>query len=141
MRRFFSVCVSRYVHSFSFPAGLVSLYSRKAHINRRMKGVSLLISLLTAMINVTALAERSVGASTPLSSKSTVCSILDYGGIADRKTDISLAIISAFTECVSGAAATLYVPEGNYSCEKFPTRLTLLFKQCLKPVQWHRVLL
>ena len=81
-----------------------------------MRGLLLFFSLLVAVVNTTVIAKRSVGASTPLSSKSKICNILDYGGIADGKTDVSTAIRSAFTKCVYGNAATLYVPAGNYSC-------------------------
>ena len=59
--------------------------------------------------------KRATGALTPLSSKSKVCSVLDYGGVADGKTDIGPAITKAFSSCVSGNAATLYIPEGQYS--------------------------
>lgn len=59
----------------------------------------------------------SVGPSTSLSSKSTICNVLDYGGVADGETDIGPAITKAYSSCVSGNAATLYVPEGNYSCK------------------------
>ena len=64
------------------------------------------------------LSTRSTGAITPLSSKSTLCSILDYGAVADGQSDISAAINSAFSSCVKGKAATLYVPSGNYSLAK-----------------------
>lgn len=69
-----------------------------------------------------------VGASTTLDTKAAVmCSVLDYGAVADGETDIGPAISSAFTECVSGNAATLYVPEGNYSS----MCLCLLSRACL----------
>lgn len=57
----------------------------------------------------------SVGPLTPLSSKSKVCNVLDYGAVADNKTDIGPAISSAFTECASTGGATLYIPPGSYS--------------------------
>ena len=60
--------------------------------------------------------KRSVGALTPLSSKSKICNVLDYGGVADGTTDVGPAISKAFSTCVVGNAATLYVPGGNYSC-------------------------
>lgn len=75
-----------------------------------------LFCLFASVVNATAIVKRSVGASTSLASKSKLCSILDYGGVADGKTDISTAISSAFNKCVSGSAATLYIPEGSYSC-------------------------
>ncbi|KAI5838299.1 pectin lyase fold/virulence factor [Morchella snyderi] len=56
-----------------------------------------------------------VGPTTALSAKSTICNVLDYGGVADGATDIGPAITKAFA-CVTAAknGATLYVPEGNY---------------------------
>ncbi|RDW63491.1 hypothetical protein BP6252_11036 [Coleophoma cylindrospora] len=69
-------------------------------------------SLVQAVANIDFTA---LGAVTPLSAKSTICNVLDYGGVADGVTDIGPAITKTFTSCVSGNAATLYVPEGNYS--------------------------
>lgn len=57
----------------------------------------------------------SVGALTPLSAKTTICNVLDYGGVADNSTDIGPAILSAFTNCAKAGGATLYVPPGSYS--------------------------
>ena len=73
--------------------------------------------LCTLSSYVSPLSVRSVGATT-LSKKSTLCNILDHGAVADGQTDISAAIVSAFSSCVSGKAATLYVPNGNYSLAK-----------------------
>lgn len=101
---------------YDFPAGLVYHSFIKRTSSAKMRGLLLLSSLLAAVVNTTVIAKRSVGASTPLSSKSKICNVLDYGGIADGKTDVSTAIKSAFTKCVSGSAATLYVPAGKYSC-------------------------
>jgi rhamnogalacturonan hydrolase len=56
-----------------------------------------------------------LGPTTSLAEKSTTCNILDYGAVADGVTDIADAISTAFTSCVAGNAATLYIPEGNYS--------------------------
>ena len=61
--------------------------------------------------------KKALGPLTSLAAKSKVCNVLDYGGVADGKTDIGPAISKAFTSCVSGSAATLYIPEGEYSCE------------------------
>lgn len=72
--------------------------------------------LVAPVINAAANVDlTTVGPSTPLSSKSTICNVLDYGGVADGETDIGPAITKAYSSCVSGKAATLYVPEGNYS--------------------------
>lgn len=75
----------------------------------------ILPALLLSSLARAAVDQSSVGPLTSLSSKSTVCSVLDYGGVADGKTDIGPAILSAFTECASKGAATLYIPPGNYS--------------------------
>ncbi|TVY13083.1 putative rhamnogalacturonase A, partial [Lachnellula arida] len=56
-----------------------------------------------------------IGAKTPLSSKTKVCNVLDYGGVADNKTDIGPAILEAFSSCASSGGATIYVPPGSYS--------------------------
>ncbi|KAL8280401.1 hypothetical protein RQP46_007049 [Phenoliferia psychrophenolica] len=57
----------------------------------------------------------SVGPTTALSAKTTVCNVLDYGGKADNSTDIAAAINSAFTNCVKKTAGSrLFVPSGNY---------------------------
>ena len=101
---------------YHFPAGLVYHSFVQRISSAKMRGLLLFSSLLAAVVNATVIAKRSVGASTPLSSKSKICNVLDYGGIADGKTDLSTAIRSAFTKCVSGNAATLYVPAGKYSC-------------------------
>jgi rhamnogalacturonan hydrolase len=68
------------------------------------------IAQAAAQVDTTA-----VGAKTPLSSKSTICNVLDYGAVADNKTDIGPAILKAFTDCASGGGATIYVPPGSYS--------------------------
>ena len=57
------------------------------------------------------------GALTPLSAKSTICNVLNYSAVADNKTDIGPTISKAFSSCVVGHAATLYVPPGNYLSE------------------------
>jgi hypothetical protein len=59
----------------------------------------------------------SVGPATPLSSKSTICNVLDYGAVADNSTDIGPAIEKAFSSCASSGGATIYIPPGTYSCE------------------------
>lgn len=54
-----------------------------------------------------------VGPTTALSTKTRVCNVLDYGGVADGATDIGPAITKAFACVTSGTAgATLYVPAG-----------------------------
>lgn len=80
--------------------------------------ITLLTSILIILTNATTLQPRALGASTPLSSKSTLCNIITYGAVADNKTDISTAITTAFSQCVKGHAATLYIPPGSYSLAK-----------------------
>ena len=66
-----------------------------------------------------------VGPTSSLSDKSgTICNVLDYGGVADGKTDIAVAITNAFSQCVVKASggATLLVPEGEYLSRSFPFR-------------------
>jgi len=66
-----------------------------------------------------------VGPTSSLSGKSgTICNVLDYGGVADGKTDIGVAITNAFSQCVVKASggATLLVPEGEYLSRSFPFR-------------------
>ena len=75
----------------------------------------LLTLLLSSVVQATQVDKRSVGALTPLSSKSKICNVLDYGGVADNKTDIGPAIKSAFSSCVISGGATLYIPPGSYS--------------------------
>ena len=59
----------------------------------------------------------SVGPATPLSAKSKICNILDYGGKADNATDVGPAIAKAFSSCASTGGATIYVPPGTYSLQ------------------------
>lgn len=71
--------------------------------------------LLSSLAEATQVDKRSVGALTPLSSKTKICNILDYGGVADNSTDIGPAIKSAFSECAINGGATIYIPPGSYS--------------------------
>lgn len=73
-------------------------------------------SLLSVANAGAAIVQSALGATTALTDKSTVCNILDYGAVADGETDIAAAVTSAYTDCVAGNNATLYIPEGNYSC-------------------------
>lgn len=63
--------------------------------------------------------KASVGPLTPLSAKSKICNVLDYGAKADNKTDIGPAILSAFSKCAITGGATIYVPPGSYSSMSF----------------------
>lgn len=80
----------------------------------------LLCSLAQAQVDL-----DTVGPLTPLSAKSTICNILDYGGVADNSTDIGPAIKSAFTSCAINGGATLYIPPGSYS-RKSPIKIIFL---------------
>lgn len=79
---------------------------------------ALLVPVLSLSSLVQAAAQvdlSTVGASTPLSAKSTICNILDYGAVADNATDVGPAITSAFSSCVKAGKTTLYIPPGSYS--------------------------
>ncbi|KAH7379816.1 pectin lyase fold/virulence factor [Cadophora sp. MPI-SDFR-AT-0126] len=72
--------------------------------------------LFSSLVQAAAQVDKTtVGPLTPLSSKSKICNVLDYGAKADNKTDIGPAILSAFSKCASNGGATIYVPPGSYS--------------------------
>lgn len=71
--------------------------------------------LLSTFTRATQVDLSTVGPLTALSAKAKICNILDYGGVADNKTDIGPAIKSAFSSCILGGGATLYIPPGSYS--------------------------
>ncbi|KIM26589.1 glycoside hydrolase family 28 protein [Serendipita vermifera MAFF 305830] len=63
----------------------------------------------------------SVGPLTPLSSKTKICSVLDYGG-SIGSSDIGPAILDTFNKCVLvNSGSTLYVPAGNYNMQTWVT--------------------
>ncbi|KAI9363482.1 pectin lyase fold/virulence factor [Zopfochytrium polystomum] len=72
------------------------------------------IAVLPALVS--AQLSGPVGPTTPLSQKTTVCNILDYGA-STNGSDVAPAILAAFNNCVkkSSGGATLYVPPGDYS--------------------------
>lgn len=49
--------------------------------------------------------------------RSKVCSVLDYGGIADKKGDIGPALVKAFEACKTGGTGTLDYLESSNSVE------------------------
>ncbi|KAH8690903.1 endo-rhamnogalacturonase F [Talaromyces proteolyticus] len=56
-----------------------------------------------------------VGPTTSLGSKTTECNILDYGAVADNSSDISVALETAFSNCIlRNPGSKLIVPEGEY---------------------------
>ncbi|KAJ5523811.1 CAZyme family GH28 [Penicillium frequentans] len=60
-----------------------------------------------------------VGPTTDLQDKSIKCNILDYGAVADNKTDISTALETVFSDCVrKNPGSRLVVPEGEYLIER-----------------------
>lgn len=72
--------------------------------------------LFSSLAQAQAIVDKStVGPLTTLSTKSKVCSVLDYGGVADNATDVGPAILKAFSECASTGGATIYIPPGSYS--------------------------
>jgi hypothetical protein len=82
--------------------------------------------LLSSLSYATQIDRRSVGALTPLSSKTKICNILNYGAVADNKTDIGPSIKSAFSSCAISGGATIYIPPGSYS-RTLPLRIVQLF--------------
>ena len=74
---------------------------------------SLLFTVLPTLI--AAQLSGSVGPLTSSAAKAKVktCSVLNYGGVADGKTDIGPAITSAFNACKSGGV--VQIPAGNYA--------------------------
>ena len=75
----------------------------------------LLVSLVSAQLS------GSVGplTSSAIKAATRTCSILDYGAIADGKTDISSAITSAFADCKSGGI--LVIQSGFYALSNWVT--------------------
>lgn len=60
-----------------------------------------------------------VGPTTDLQDKTFECNILDYGAVADNKTDISTALETTFSDCVrKHPGSRLIVPEGEYLIER-----------------------
>lgn len=75
------------------------------------------ILLATLVTSFTAYAQLTgpVGPTTPLSQKTKVCDILDFGAKADNKTNVAPALRDAFQKCVlPNKGSRLYVPSGNY---------------------------
>jgi rhamnogalacturonan hydrolase len=72
-------------------------------------------TLFSAWTSATQVDLSTVGPLTPLSSKTKICNILNYGGVADNSTDIGPAIELAFSSCAITGAATIYIPPGSYS--------------------------
>ncbi|KAN0108708.1 glycoside hydrolase family 28 protein [Hyaloscypha variabilis] len=77
--------------------------------------LSLILSCLVTIPFASSQLIGPVGPRTPLSEKTRVCNILDFGGVADNSTDVAPAITTAFEKCVQRQPGSrLVVPEGNY---------------------------
>jgi polygalacturonase len=77
--------------------------------------LSLILSCLVTIPFASSQLIGPVGPRTPLSEKTRVCNILDFGGVADNSTDVAPAITTAFEQCVQRQPGSrLVVPEGNY---------------------------
>jgi rhamnogalacturonan hydrolase len=63
----------------------------------------------------------SVGPKTSYATKAAhkTCNVLNYGAVADQKTDIGPAIRSAWNACKSGGV--VYIPSGNYALGSWVT--------------------
>ncbi|CAI7647191.1 unnamed protein product [Penicillium viridicatum] len=82
-------------------------------------------SLLLPLLRITAgQLIGPVGPTTDLQDKTFECNILDYGAVADNKTDISTALETTFSDCVrKHPGSRLIVPEGEYLIERGVTLL------------------
>ena len=76
---------------------------------------ALLLASLAASSGVWAQLTGPVGPTTPLSQKTKVCNVLDYGAKADNKTNVAPALRAVFQQCVlPHPGSRLYLPNGNY---------------------------
>lgn len=83
--------------------------------------MSFLLALLYFSTYVVAQLTGHVGPLTSASAKASVktCSVLNYGGVADGKTDVGPAITSAFNACKNGGIVV--IPSGNYALASYVT--------------------
>ncbi|KAJ5631812.1 uncharacterized protein N7484_011912 [Penicillium longicatenatum] len=79
--------------------------------------LSSFLAIGLAPLLVTAQLSGSVGPTTSYATKADnkICSVLDYGGVADNSTDIGPAITSAWDECKDGGV--VYIPSGAYALD------------------------
>lgn len=76
---------------------------------------ALLLAGLTTSLGAWAQLTGPVGPITPLSKKTKICNIVDYGAKADNKTNVAPALRDAFQKCVlPNPGSRLFVPSGNY---------------------------
>ncbi|KAJ5109423.1 hypothetical protein N7456_006098 [Penicillium angulare] len=80
-----------------------------------------LFAIGLAPLLATAQLSGSVGPTTSYASKADnkICSVLDYGGVADNSTDVGPAISSAWDECKDGGV--VYIPPGDYALDSWVT--------------------
>ncbi|KAI7847361.1 pectin lyase fold/virulence factor [Circinella umbellata] len=86
------------------------------------KSILLILTIVPAL--VVGQLTGSVGPITSIPDKTTkkVCNILDYGAVADKKTDIGPAISDAHFDCVrTEGGGIVYIPEGEYAMETWVT--------------------
>ncbi|KAJ5935775.1 hypothetical protein N7466_005322 [Penicillium verhagenii] len=79
--------------------------------------LSTFLAIGLAPLLISAQLSGSVGPTTSYATKADnkICSVLDYGGVADNSTDIGPAISSAWDECKDGGV--VYIPPGDYALE------------------------
>jgi rhamnogalacturonan hydrolase len=97
-------------------SSLLSIHSFLLFVN--MFTTSLLTIGLAPLL-ATAQLSGSVGPTTSYATKAAnkICSVLDYGGVADNSTDIGPAISDAWDACKSGGV--VYIPSGDYALESW----------------------
>jgi rhamnogalacturonan hydrolase len=80
-----------------------------------------LLAIGLAPLLATAQLSGSVGPTTSYTTKASnkICNVLNYGGVADKKTDIGPAITSAWSACKSGGV--VYIPSGDYALGSWVT--------------------
>lgn len=85
--------------------------------------LSTFLAIGLAPLLATAQLSGSVGPTTSYATKADnkICSVLDYGGVADNSTDVGAAIASAWDECKDGGV--VYIPPGDYALDTW-VRLT-----------------
>ncbi|KAF7712070.1 Rhamnogalacturonan hydrolase [Penicillium ucsense] len=80
-----------------------------------------LLALGMAPLLATAQLSGSVGPTTPYATKANhkTCNVLKYGAVADKKSDVGPAILSAWNDCKSGGV--VYIPAGDYALGSWVT--------------------
>ncbi|EPS30977.1 putative rhamnogalacturonase [Penicillium oxalicum 114-2] len=74
-----------------------------------------LLAVSLAPLLATAQLSGRVGPTTPYATKANhkICNVLKYGAVADKKTDVGPAILSAWNDCKTGGV--VYIPAGDYA--------------------------